>query len=76
MPIAIRRPHVQPGHEDDRKRALSEELQALKKRLDEVLAMFAQDDREALRRFLSDSRDSRQALRAALRPHQPPRGEA
>ncbi|MCX6998556.1 MAG: prephenate dehydrogenase/arogenate dehydrogenase family protein [Kiritimatiellaeota bacterium] len=56
--------------------AVTEELVALKKKLDEVLALFAQDDREALRRFLRDSRASRQALRAALSQHQPQRGEA
>jgi len=50
------------------------ELAALKDQLDEVLDIFAQGDEAALRRFLEDSRASRQALRAALHSHPTPRG--
>lgn len=52
-------------------RPVAEELMALKQKLDEVLRMFAQDDRAALRRFLEAGRASRQALRAAWSRHLP-----
>ena len=50
------------------------ELSALKDKLDEVLAIFAQGDRAALRRFLDDSRASRQTLRATMNRPQQQRG--